>query len=278
MINLTAAYDTTPAAIQNVSSVIVEKKFSGITMGNDRVSLLATEDTTGPIIGESNLVFNIAVRGVVYCAVNFIATILNTSTIVVTYKYRKLHISSNALLVCFSVGNSLAGITGTLSLFTSFVCKNTEQSWKITCSFQAFFSLWQQFINIMSLTAISIERVFTLYFPLLAYKNNSFKRMSNVSLCLLVISFLKTSAEITLGFHYGNFKNRSICLIRTVTGPVITYYSLIWSFVVCAVVTIFNTGLIIGKAIHLKRKRFDAGRVHANNMQYKITKLLVTGK
>ena len=61
MINLTAAYDTTPAAIQNVSSVIVEKKFSGITMGNDRVSLLATEDTTGPIIGESNLVFNIAV-------------------------------------------------------------------------------------------------------------------------------------------------------------------------------------------------------------------------
>ena len=189
-----------------------------------------------------------------------------------------MQISSNALLVCFSVGNSLAGITGTLSIFTSFVFKNTEQPWKITCSFQAFFSLWQQFINIMSLTAISIERFFTLYFPLFAFKNNSFERMSKVSVCLLVISFLKTSAEKTLGFHYRNFKSQSICLIRTVTGPVITYYSLVWSFVVCAVVTILNTGLIIGKAIHLKRKRFDTGRSQTNNMQYKITKLLVTGK
>ena len=101
MINLTGAYDKAPTITQNVSSVIAEETFSGITMENDSMSLSATEDTTERIIGENNLFFNIAVRGVLYCAVNVIATILNTSTIVVTYKYRKLQISSNALLVCF---------------------------------------------------------------------------------------------------------------------------------------------------------------------------------
>ena len=120
-----------------------------------------------------------------------------------------------------------------------------------------------------------------MYLPLLAYKNNSFGRMTKVCVCLLMISFLKTSTEITLGFHYGNFLNRSICLIRTVTGPVITYYSLVLSSVIFSVVTVFNTGLIIGKAIHLKRNRFGAGATQTNNMQcmqYKITKLLITGK
>ena len=86
MINLTGAYDTAPTITQNVSSVIAEETFSGITMGNNSMSLSATEDTTETIIGENNLFFNIAVGGVLYCAVNFIATILNPSTIVVTYR------------------------------------------------------------------------------------------------------------------------------------------------------------------------------------------------
>ena len=281
LINLTAAYDITPAAMRNSSSVFADEMFSGVTVGDHSVSLLATEAMTEKTMGENNLLFNITVRGVLYCAINFIATFLNVSTIVVTYRYQKLQISSNALLVCFSVGNSLAGITGILSIFTSFVFENTGEPWKIICSIQTFFSLWQQFINIISLTAISIERVYTLYFPLRAYKNNSFERMTKVCVCLLIISFLKTSAEITLGFHYGNFLNRSICLIRTVTGPVVTYYSLVWSFVVFSVVTVFNTGLVVGKAIHLKRKRSDTGAAQTNNMQcmqYKITKLLGTGK
>ena len=66
-----------------------------------------------------NDIFTIAIRGVVLYCVQLIATFLNITTMVATFKYKNLQITSNALIVCFSLGNSVAGIIGTMTILTA---------------------------------------------------------------------------------------------------------------------------------------------------------------
>ena len=54
----------------------------------------------------SQFIFYVSIRGVLLSAVMIFASFLNINTIVVIYKYRVLQITSNALIVCFSVGHS----------------------------------------------------------------------------------------------------------------------------------------------------------------------------
>ena len=53
-----------------------------------------------------------------------------------------------------------------------------------------FFQLLQQTVNVISIMAIGIERMYSIYFPLHAYKTNSFKIMAKISLLIIVWSFL----------------------------------------------------------------------------------------
>ena len=97
---------------------------------------------------KSKWLFNIMVRGVLNCSVNLLATFLNFSTIVAICKYKNLKTTSNALIVGFSLGNSLSGINGILTLLTAFGLNKLSNTWTLICSIMGFFLLWQQFINI----------------------------------------------------------------------------------------------------------------------------------
>ena len=61
-------------------------------------------------------VFNVVVRGVLNCIVNFWATFLNVSSIIVICRNKNLQTTSNALVMSFSIGNSLSGVNGILTV------------------------------------------------------------------------------------------------------------------------------------------------------------------
>ena len=163
---------------------------------------------------KSKLFFNIMVRGVLNCSINLLATFMNVSTIVAICKYKNLKTTSNALIVGFSLGNSLSGINGILTLVTAFGVNKLSNTWTLICSILGFFLLWQQFINIFSLMAISLERAYSVYFPLHSLKTNSFNKMIKVSIFIIVFTLLKSATEAWLGFEFGNnFRRRNLCLL-----------------------------------------------------------------
>ena len=110
-------------------------------------------------------VFNVVVREILNCIVNFMATFLNITTVIVICRCKNLQITSNALVMSFSIGNSLSGVNGILTVVTSFFLDKNRHQWKIVCVILGFFLIWQQFINIFSLMAISIERVYSIFSP-----------------------------------------------------------------------------------------------------------------
>ena len=174
---------------------------ANITENND-TSILLDND---PMLTETQQIYRIVVRGVLNYLIQLTATFLNVSTIIAVKKYKKLQITSNALIICFSLGNSLAVISGTLSIATDFIIDYDTKTWRIVCTALGFFQILQQYINILSIMAISIERVYCVYLPLHYYQHNSFKRMSKVSICVTFLSIMLTITGITLGYIIGNF-------------------------------------------------------------------------
>ena len=226
---------------------------------------------------KSKWLFNIMIRGVLNCSVNLLATLFNASTIFAICKYKNLKTTSNALIVGFSLGNSLSGISGILTLVTAFGLDKLSNTWTLICSILGF--LWQQFINIFSLMAISLERAYSVYFPLHSLKTNTFNKMIKVSIFTIVFTLLKSATEVWLGFKFGNnFRKRSLCLIRTVTGSGYNYYTVIGGFVICSIVTLVMTLAIIGKVIYVHRGGSTLTRTRRNNVEYKVTKMLIIGR
>ena len=234
---------------------------------------LLNESDTGNV--HNLFVFSVAVRGVLNCTVNFVATFLNVSTIVVIRRYKNLQITSNALVMSFSIGNSLSGVNGVLTVVTSFFIDKNGHQWKIVCSTLGFLLMWQQFINIFSLMAISIERVYSIYFPLHAYKSNTFNKMKRISTFIIILSLLEAITSVKLGFLFGNFQNRFLCLIRTVTG---TLYIIIGTYAAVSFVSLVMTFAIIAKLMYLQRTQAAVTRTVRDNTEYKITKMLILGK
>ena len=228
---------------------------------------------------KSKLLFNIMVRGVLNCSINLLATFLNVSTIVAICKYKNFKTTSNALIVGFSLGNSLSGINGVLTLVTAFGLNKLSNTWTLICSILGFFLLWQQFINIFSLMAISLERAYSVYFPLHSLKTNSFNKMIKVSIFIIVFTLLKSATEVWLGFKFGNnFRRRNLCLIRAVTGSGYNYYTVIGGFVICSTVTLVMTLAIIGKVLYVHRGGSTLTRTRRTNVEYKVTKMLIMGR
>ena len=221
----------------------------------------------------SQFIFYVSVRGVLLSAVKVLVSFLNISTIAVIYKYRVLQITSNALIVCFSVGHSLAVFSAILLLLSYYVLHRNTLAWKINCTSYAFLALYQHGNNVLSIALISIERAYTIYFPLHAYRNNSFGCMMKVTAGALSISFTGITTELIIGFITGNFTEVSRCTAYLVAGRYGWYYGFtMTSFgsVLCVSVSL----LIVGKLIHRKRNQNLNTRT---NTEYKITKMFITG-
>ena len=225
----------------------------------------------------SQFIFYISIRGVLLSLVMIIVTFLNISTVAVIYKNRVLQITSNALIVCFSVGHSLAVISATTFLLSDYVLHRSTLAWKINCVLLTSFTLYQQANNVFTITAISIERVYSIYYPLHSYKFNSFSRMSKVAVSILSISLIETITQITIGFTTGNFTDTSICTPYTIVGR----YGFLFGIIIFSISSFACHSmslLIVGKLIHQKHNgnlRTNAG---PTNTEYKITKMLITGK
>ena len=231
-------------------------------------------------LSENEYLFKLAVRGVLNYIVQLIATFLNVSAIVAIWKYRGLHITPNALVVCFSVGNSLAIINGTLAIATDFILSVNSNSWRIVCTGLNFFLLLQQYVNVISITAISIERVYCIFFPLHSFQHNNFTKMTKVSIFILVFAILIVSTEVTLGFFLGNFVNIEKilhCGYGTVVGTTVLLYIVIPIVLIFSMINLFFTGLVAGKLIHLKRRRTESCAPKNMSSEYKVTQMLLTG-
>ena len=82
--------------------------------------------------------------------------------------------------------------------------------------------------------AISIERVYSIYFPLQSYKTNSFQRMMKVALIILCSALTITLVGLTMGFYTENFTDTLVCIGPTVAGRQ-------------GALTVIATSLIIGE-------------------------------
>ena len=222
-------------------------------------------------------IFYVSVRGVLLSAVKVFVSFLNISTIFVIYKYRVLQITSNALIVCFSVGHSLAIIGGTLLLLSDYALPRNTLAWKINCVSYTFLTVYQHGNNVLSIAAISIERVYTIYFPFHSYKFNSFGKMIKVTVGLLSFCFTGSAIQIILGFFSGNLKDTSLCTVYLVSGIYGWFYGLIVT-AISSVVCISLSLLIVGKLIHRRRNQNLSTNTGPSNTEYKITKMFITGK
>ena len=131
----------------------------------ENVTLVTAHAQDKNALTKSEFVFSLIVRGVVHYMVLLLSTFLNVSTIVVIYKNRSLQISSNALVISFSIGHSLAVFDGTLLWFVDYGLEPMTKLWKIYCTMFIFFAINQQTINYITIMAISIERVCSIILP-----------------------------------------------------------------------------------------------------------------
>ena len=251
--------------MENVTSGSIIKNF---TSGDDE------EDT---VMTRSQLIFYVSVRGVLLSAVMVFVSFLNMSTIAVVYKYRVLQITPNALIVCFSVGHSLSIITAATFLLSDYAFYRDALVWKINCVLLALFSLYQHANNVSTITAISIERVYSIYYPLHSYKFNSFSRMSKVTVSILIISFIETIIQISIGFLTNDQRDASMCTGYLIIGR----YGVIFGMVIISISSIVCLSmslLIVVKLIQRKRNRNLRSNTDPSNAEYKVTKMFITGK
>ena len=164
------------------------------------------------------VLFVLVVRGVLFLVCNLASTILNVSTIITIYKNKTLQVTSNGLIIGFSVGHSVAVATAVSSLFTDFILDNDTHQWKVTCIVSMVFLVWPKVNNMLCVMAIGIERVYRLYFPLHAYHTNSFSTMIKISAFIVVVSALLVPCVTLFGIYNDNFTDTSLCIGTTAFG------------------------------------------------------------
>lgn len=96
---------------------------------------------------------------------------------------------------------------------------------------------------------MALERVYSIYFPMHAFKCNSFSRMAKVAAGIIIINVVKAALETSLGFKVGNFDNESLCLVKTAVGNQIANYSVVIPFSALSAIGFCMTLLILGKLI-----------------------------
>ena len=242
----------------------------------ENVTFAAAQAQEKNVLTKSEFVFSLVVRGVVHYMVLLVSTFLNISTIVVICKNRSLQIPSNALVISFSIGHSLAAFVGTLLWFVDYGLEPMTKLWKIYCAIFIFFVISQQTINYITIMAISIERVCSIYYPLKAYKHNNFHRMMKITQLVLIISIIHVVIEFLLGFYTKNFTKTQTCIGIVVIGQAGRMVVNI-SFIICSAISLLMSALII---IKLFKRSLSAASspISRGHREYKITKMLVRGR
>ena len=249
-------------------------KQNGVTVSSETSTVTGRTDA----LTYSQYIFYISIRGVLHYTIQVVTTILNISTAIAIKRTKKLHVASNALFISLSLGHCLAGVSGTLSLATDFFLDNDGNSWKIGCTIRIYLVTLQNFIDQISIVAINIERAYSTYFPFQARKYFSFKLMQYVGIFIWVYSLIHVSTITALGFVKENFKYRAFCIFLTVFGRTVSTYGEILPFGIFSIVSLFMTCLLMVKLIRLKRKQKCSSSNVSSQREYKITKMLVTGK
>ena len=126
-----------------------------VTLGYENLTVRTQEKDS---LTKSEFVFTLIVRGVMHYMILLVSSFLNVSTVVVIYRNKSLQISSNALIISFSIGHSLAAIVGTLLWLPYCGLPPLTKLWKIHCTIFIFFVVIQQTINYISINSI--------YYPL----------------------------------------------------------------------------------------------------------------
>ena len=244
------------------------------TVGNLNVSTVGEVDE----MSRSEYIFFIAVRGVLHFVIQLIVTFLNISTIIVIFKNKSLQISSNALVVCFSIGHSLAAIVGILTLVCDHIIPTYTETWNICCKTYLFLEAFQHGVNYISIMAISIERFYSIKFPMHAFKSNSFGRMFKVTAVILLFSFLQILTMILIGTFTAEvaMDSSTACTTHYAFGEIGMFIYLAM-FVISSLIGLTMTGLIISLLIHRQWTQKLNQTVH-HNTEYRITKMLCTGK
>ena len=248
----------------------LSETFTGTSIINSTVG-------EGDQMSRSEYIFFIAVRGVLNFIIQIVVTFLNISTIIVIFRNKTLQISSNALVVCFSIGHSFAGIVGILTLVCDHFVLTFAETWKLCCKTYIFLEGFQHVINYTSTMTISIERFYSIKFPLHAFQYNSFGRMFKVSIVILVISFLIILTMTLIGTFTGDvIYSPTACTTHYVFGQEGTFVY-VAIFIVSSLIGLAMTGLIISLLIHRQWRQKINETIH-HNTEYKITKMLCTGK
>ena len=170
-------------------------------------------------------------------------------------------------------------MNGTLAIATDFVLEINSETWKVVCTLLGSLLLFQQFNNVLSITAISFERMYSIFFPFHSYKHNTFGKMAKLSIFILVMSFVLVSTLISVGFIIGNFNvPQRYCGYTAAVGATMMRHVVPMLFFIFSTLSLLATGSITVKLILLKRKRSPANASATNVSEYKITKMLVTGR
>ena len=144
-----------------------------------------------------------------------------------------------------------------------------------------YYLLFSHFTNksiiFFTITAISIERVYSIYYPLHSYKFNNFGRMTKVAVSILSISLIQPITEIIIGFSTDNLTNTSMCTPYIVVGRYGWFFGII-IFSISSIVCLSMSLLIVGKLIQRNRNENLRTNTVPTNTEYKITKMLITGK
>ena len=240
-------------------------------------NVTSTNNEGDELMTRYQFIFYVSVRGVFLSVLMVFGSFLNISTIVVICKHRVLQITSNALIVCFSVGHSLTIISATLILLSHYAFQGNILVWKVNCALFASLAIYQHVNNIFCIAAMSVERVYNIYFPLHSYKFNSFGKMTKIAVAVSSISLTSTIIGIAIGFLTGNLKDTSNCTVYLVSGRIGWLYGFIL-YSISSVICISMSLLIVAKLIHRKRDRNFSATNGLTNTEYKITKMLITGK
>ena len=136
---------------------------------------------------------------------------------------------------------------------------------------------FQHCVNRMTIMAISIERFYSIKFPLHAFKSNTFFKMMKFSMAILLISFLQVVTMISIGFSTGYIVDYpSACTGHYVFGDEGTNLFMI-TFVISSLIGFTMTGMIIFLLVHKQWTQNMNQTIH-HNTEYRITKMLCTGK
>ena len=116
--------------------------------------------------------------------------------------------------------------------------------------------------------AISIERVYSIYFPFHSYKFNSFKTVTKIMVVILILSLAEVIVQAIVGFCTENFTDTSVCVGMTVIGD---------KGAIIGVISFSISSAFIRKLLQRQKVHSTVTSVSRRTADYNITKMLTTG-